>query len=280
MIVPVLLVSLASIPVWFALSLVTLGMASHVSGPITAVFISLLGMRVALAFKGDRRRTDFKTLALYSVLYGICFTITLAAIALVSAVIGLIFTLWQMGEPISLDALKEAAERAPLGFAFLALGGQLVLAYVLIAAGYSAMAVPMASAARGAGHGAPSRGFFNGFGRNFIPLFCIFLVAILLQFAFEAFTFLLAQIPLFLSIFSVVLTGDLPDFDLQVILKGLASCAALLWVNALMWSASALALLKFEGNDTPGTPATPALAANAEPAPDIRALRKSRERSF
>ncbi|MEO1107091.1 MAG: hypothetical protein AAFX90_04135 [Pseudomonadota bacterium] len=277
MIVPVLLISLASIPVWFVLSLVTLGMASHVSGPITTMFISLFGIRVALAVKGDRRRTEFKTLALYSALYGIFIAVVLAAITLVAGVVALIFTLWQLGEPISFGTINEAMEQNSPGFFFLAFGSNVTLIFVLLAAGYSAMAVPMASAARGAGHGAPSRGFLNGFGRSFIPLFCIFLVAILLQFAFEIFTFLLAQIPLFLSIFSIVLTGEFPDFDLQVILKGLASCAVLLWINALMWSASALALLKFEGNETPRTP-TP--TANEEPAPDIRALRKSRERSL
>ena len=279
MILPTILISMASIVVWFILGLVTLGLANHVSGPVTTVFISLFGMRVALAMKGDLRRTDFKTLALYSIIFGVLFTVALATMAVVASIVSLMFTLWQLGEPMSLSALTEAAENAPLGFAFLTLGSDLILIYALIAAGYTTVAIPMASAARAAGQGAPSRGFFFGFGRNFLPLLCVFVLAVLLQFFFDLFTVIYAELPLVLSVVSLIITGELPDFDLVFILKGLAAGAALLWINAWMWSASALALLQFDNSDTAQT-SPRAKSDTTEPAPDIRALRKSRERSF
>lgn len=277
MVGPVILISLASIIVWFFLGFVTLGFASYVSEPITAAFISLFGIRVALALKGDMRQTDLKILALNATLYGVFFMVALSGLALLANAAGVLFALWQLGQPISLSALTEAAEPVLVSFAFLAVGSKMIVACVLLAALYTVMAVPMASAAREAGFGASGRGFFNGFGRSFIPLFCVFFVSIFLQFFFGLFTAVFAMLPLVMSAVSLILTQSLPDFDPAFILKGIASAAGVLWLNSWIWSVSALALLKFDDSDVQPAPApSPA----AEPAPDIRALRKSRERSF
>ena len=277
MIIPVILISAASVIVWFFLSFLTFGFANYVSEPITAAFVSLFGIRVALALKGDTRQTDLRTLALNAVLYGVFFVVVVGGMAIIANVVAVLFALWQLGQPISLSALAEAAEPVQVSFAFLAVGSKMILAYILLAVIYTVMAVPMASAARGAGSGAPGRGFFNGFGRSFIPLFCVFFVSIFLQFFFGLFTALFAIFPIVLSVVSLVLTQSLPDFDPELILKGIASGAALLWLNAWIWSVSALALLKFEDSDVrPVQAQSPA----AEPETDIRALRKSRERPF
>ncbi len=164
-----------------------------------------------------------------------------------------------------------------MSFTFLAVSSKMIVACVLLAAIYAVMAVPMASAAREAGFGAPGRGFFNGFGRSFIPLFCVLFVSIFLQFFFGLFTAAFAMLPLAMSAVSLVLTQSLPDFDPALILRGVTSAAGLLWLNSWIWSISALALLKFDNSDAQPTPARP---SSSEPAPDFRALRKSREQSF
>ncbi|WP_120634680.1 hypothetical protein [Ruegeria sp. EL01] len=197
MIFPVILISVASMVVWAILNIVTLGMASYISGPVTAVFISLFGIRAALAIKGDLRRTDLTILALNSLLYGVFFIAVIGGLAVFANVVAVLFALWTLGEPISLSALSEAAKPIQISFAFLAVGSKIVLAYILLAVVYTVMAVPMASAARGAGQGALSRGFFNGFGRSFLPLFCVFFVSIFLQFFFDVFTALFAISPSF-----------------------------------------------------------------------------------
>lgn len=139
------------------------------------------------------------------------------------------------------------------------------------------MAVPMASAARASGYGASDGRFFTGFGRSFIPLFCVFFVSIFLQIYFGVITFLYALVPLVISFFSLGLTQSLPDFDPDFILKGVLASAALLWLNSWLWSVSALAVLKSEPSGAPRTPARPPVA---DAATDLRALRKSRDQSL
>nr|WP_321249776.1 hypothetical protein [uncultured Ruegeria sp.] len=64
MVFPSLAISLASIVVWMVLDIFTLGLAGHVSEPITSAFISLFGIHAALALKGETRRTDYRALVL------------------------------------------------------------------------------------------------------------------------------------------------------------------------------------------------------------------------
>ena len=55
MIVPVLVISLASVVVGTVLGIFTLGMANYISGPVTTAFFTLFGIRTALA---DLRQTQ------------------------------------------------------------------------------------------------------------------------------------------------------------------------------------------------------------------------------
>ncbi|WP_157054229.1 hypothetical protein [Ruegeria sp. 6PALISEP08] len=188
-----------------------------------------------------------------------------------------VFSLWKLDLPISLTAVNDAADSVQTSFVLLTFGSTAIVLYIIYAAVSAAMAVPMASAAQEAGYGAPSRGFFFGFGRSFIPLFCVFFFSILLQFYFGLLTALFALLPIFISVISIILTQSLPDFDLDLILKGIAASAALLWLNSWIWSVCALAFLKHSGDaPLPATSPQP----GPETATDIRSLRKSRERSF
>jgi hypothetical protein len=276
MIVPFLVISLASVVVWTVLGVLTLGMAGYVSEPVTTAFITLFGIRAALASKGDKRHTDYRAMILYSVMYGLFFAAVLAALKLIINVSAVAFAMWQVGEPFSWSAMQNAAESTQIAFALIALGSNATVMYVALAVFYALMAVPMASAAHSAGHRAPSHGFFNGFGRSFVPLFCVFFVSIFLQFYFGFFTALYALMPILLSVVSIVNAQTLPNFDLEVILRAAAAGGALLWLNSCLWSISALALLKSEDTDAEYSPPP----SETEPAQDIRSLRKSRERSL
>ncbi len=201
----------------------------------------------------------------------------LGALSIVVRVASAVFSLWKLDLPISLTAVNDAADSVQTSFVLLTFGSTAIVLYIIYAAVSAAMAVPMASAAQEAGYGAPSRGFFFGFGRSFIPLFCVFFFSILLQFYFGLLTALFALLPIFISVISIILTQSLPDFDLDLILKGIAASAALLWLNSWIWSVCALAFLKHSGDaPLPATSPQP----GPETATDIRSLRKSRERSF
>ncbi len=275
MIVPVLVISIASTVVWAVLGIFTLGMASHVSEPITTAFFTLFGIRAALELKGDTRSTDYRAMALYAAMYGLFCAAALTVLALVVNLSAVAFAMWQVGEPLSWAAIQDAAEATQIAFAFIALGSSMIVMSFVLAAFYAVMAVPMASAAHSAGHRAPSHAFFNGFGRSFVPLFCVFFVSIFLQLYFGFFTALYALLPILLSVVSILTTQSLPNFDLEIILRGVAASGALLWLYSWLWSIAALAFLKFQATDAED----PAQSSDAESAQDIRALRKSRERS-
>ncbi|WP_282119570.1 hypothetical protein [Ruegeria atlantica] len=277
MIVPVLVISLASVVVWTVLGIFTLGMANYISGPVTTAFFTLFGIRTALALKGDKRHTDYRAMALYSVMYGLFFAAVLWVMKLIVAVSGIAYALWQIGEPISWAAFQNVPKPALGAFGLLAGGSSLIVMCFVWAAFYAIMAVPIASAAQSAGHRAPSHAFFNGLGRSFIPLFCVFFVSIFLQLYFGFYTAFYALLPILMSVISILTVQSLPNFDLEIILRGAAAGGALLWLNSWLWSVCALAFLKFEGDDTV---AVAAPSPDLETATDLRALRKSRERSF
>ncbi|WP_170401145.1 hypothetical protein [Ruegeria arenilitoris] len=276
MVVPVLVISLASIVVWTVLGILTLGMASYVSEPITTAFFTLFGIRTALELKGDKRHTDYRAMALYSVMYGLFCAAVPTILALVVNLSAIAFAMWQVGEPFSWTAIQDAAKSTQVAFAFITVGSSLIVMSIVLAAFYAAMAVPVASAAHSAGHRAPSHAFFNGFGRSFVPLFCVFFVSIFLQLYFGFFTALYALMPILVSLVSILTTQSLPNFDLEIILRGVAASGALLWLYSWLWSIAAVAFLKSQDTDTEQRAQTP----EAEPAKDIRALRKSRERPF
>lgn len=209
-------------------------------------------------------------------MYGLFFAAALWCLTFIVNLSAILFAIWQVGEPFSWSALQNAAESTQVAFALIAVGSKLIILFLVLAAFYAVMAVPMASAAQSAGLRAPSHTFFSGFGRSFIPLFCVFFISIFLQIYFGILTAVYALLPTILSIFSILTVQTLPDFDLEIILRALVASGALLWLNAWLWSVSALALLKSKDKGAPSATTAP----TAEPAQDIRALRKSRERSF
>jgi len=275
MIVPILVIIIASPVIWALVSIPTAGYSGYLSPSVTATLISLYGIRMAFAVRGDIRGTDFKILILYAVIYGTFFFVVLGFLVVLANFAGVLFATWQTGTAMSLSAIKDTALSTPLAFTIFAVSGKLIVAFVALTLSYVLMAVPLASAAQAAGSGAPSKGFFYGVGQSFLPLLCIFSVAFFAQIFLEMFTFFFALIPLVLSVFSLVMTQSLPDFDAELILKGLASGIGLLWLNAWVWSASALALLKYDGGSV--APRRPTATPEPEASIDIRALRKSRE---
>lgn len=275
MIVPFFVIGIASMIVWTVVNILTLGLASLVSGPITATFISLFGIRVALAIKGDMRRYELSVLILNAARYGLFIFVLNSILIWVSNLATALFASWQVGEGLSFWTVKEATESAQIAFTFLWLGSNAIVVTVVLAATSAAMAVPLASGAREASHRAPSARFFYGVWQSFLPLLCVFLVTSFVQIYFQLFSFLYTTVPIFMSVVTLIVAQTLPDFELDFILKGVAATAGLVWLNAWAWSASALALLKFDRDPTSQPNTT--RSADAPTSADIRALRKSRE---
>ncbi|WP_171176835.1 hypothetical protein [Ruegeria sp. HKCCD8929] len=274
MILPILAIMVVSSILWGLLNLVSGGYLSFLSGPITATFIGLFGIRTALALMGDNRRTEYEILILYSVLYGVFLLIAKGGALLLSDIAAVAYADWRLGDAVSFRNFLNAEKSLQLAFGFYALSAKAVVSLVMYTSVCVVMAVPLASAARAAGRGTTSAGFFAGAGRSFIPLFCIFAVSFFLQFFFELFTSLFAMIPLLLSVISVVFSQTIPDFDLDALLKGAAASAGLLWLHSWIWAASAVALVKADQSSEQQLTAAPAQAATTI---DMRALRKSRE---
>ncbi|MFY2824450.1 hypothetical protein [Ruegeria sp. MALMAid1280] len=162
MIVPVLVISIASTVIWAVLGLFTLGMASYVSEPITTAFFTLFGIRAALELKGDTRHTDYRAMALYAVMYELFCAAALTVLTLVVNLSAMAFAMWQVREPLSWAAIQDAADTTQIAFAFIALGSSIIVMSFVLAAFYAVMAVPMASAVLSAGH----RAVLLSFDRN------------------------------------------------------------------------------------------------------------------
>ncbi len=274
MIFPVLAIVILSSVVWGLLNLISGGYAGFISGTVTATFISLFGIRVALSLLGDNHRTAYETLVLYSVLYGLFLLIAKGAVLMLSDVVAVAYAEWKFDGGITIRNFVNAERSLQVAFSLHAMSAKAIVSMVFYTTVFVVMAVPLASAARGVGHGTMSVGFFNGVARSFIPLFLIFSVSFFLQFFFDLFTFLFAIVPLFLSIFSIVIFQSVPDIDLDVLLRGLAASAGLLWLHSVIWAASALAFVKYDGASKPSRGSAP---SQVETNTDMRALRKARE---
>lgn len=274
MILPSLAIIAVSSIVWSLLNAISAGYANYLSGPITTTFFTLFGIRVALSLMGDHRRTVYETLILYSVLYGVLLLIAKGAALMLSDIAAVVYADWKLGEAISLRNFANAEESLQFAFGFHALGAKAIVSLAMYTAVHVVMAVPLASAARSAGQGAVSESFFNGFGRSFIPLFCIFAVSFFFQFFFGLFTSLFAVLPLILSFVSIVFFQTVPHLDVDILLNGIVASAGLLWLHSWIWAASAVALAK-----TDRSPKEPRESASSEveAVTDMRALRKSRE---
>lgn len=274
MILPSIGIFIVSMLVSGVLSTFTGGLAGILSVPVTSAFFALFGIRVALSMKGNHSRTEYKILTLYAFLYGIGFLIATGLIALLTAGTALLYASWQTGTGFSVtDYLRTSSPMQP-DFAFHTVSAEMVVTLLLAAAVNALMAVPVASAARAAGSGAMSAGFFQGFGRSFVPMFCIFALVSVLQYFFGIFTLLFALAPIMMSVVTFVFSGSLPDIDLWVVLSGIAASVGYLWMNCWTYAAAALALGEnseaIAKKSAPPTPPRPTQM-------DIRSLRKSRE---
>ena len=217
MILPVFAITVVSTIVWSLLNAITGGYATYLSGSITATFVSLFGIRVALSHLGEYSRTEYEGLILYSVLYGVFLFIAMGVALTLVDIAAILYADWKLGEAISFRNIANAKQSLQLAFAIHAFSAKAIAALVVFTAVQVAMAVPLAGAARAAGHGSMSAGFFNGFGHSFMPLFFIFAVSFFLQFFFDLFTFLFATLPIFLSVISIVFHQTLPDFDPEIL---------------------------------------------------------------
>lgn len=150
MMLPILAIMVISTIVWSLLGLVSGGYASYLSGPITAAFISLFGIRAALSLIGDNRRTDYQTLILYSVLYGIFLFVAKGGALMLSDFAAVLYADWKFDGAISLRNFANAEKSLQFAFAFHALSAKTVVSLVMYTAVYVVMAVPLANAARAA----------------------------------------------------------------------------------------------------------------------------------
>jgi len=157
-----------------------------------------------------------------------------------------IYTHWKYGEAISLTSFVNTDKLLMSAIGYQELTLQAVVSFAIYVAICVIMVVPLASVARSAGRGAKSAGFFDGAGRSFIPLFCIFSVSIFFQFFFGLLSVLMVSLPIALALLSMLITQSLPDLDHIRILQGLAVSGGLLWLQSWTWAAAALALVKNE----------------------------------
>ncbi len=275
MIWPLLGVFVVATVIWGILSMLSLGYSDVISGPITATFIALMGMRAAFSVLGDNSKTSYDILALYAVLYGLVLMIAKAGAVLVSNFSAVIFADWQLGTAVSVQNLVNAERALQSGFALYAISANIVFTFVLYTLVHVAMAVPLASAACRAGHRSKHTGFFHGFGRKFIPLFCVFTLTFFLQFFFNLISAFFALLMLFGSFVAMIFFQTVPDFDPEFIITGVLAGLGLIWLHAWGWTASAMALI--DSDQAMSEKQTKVQAFNPTPELDLRALRKSRE---
>lgn len=275
MILPVLAVFIVTTVVWGLLSSVTGGYLAHVSGPITATLISLIGIRAALTLLGEGDRISYDILILNAVLLSIFMLVAKATAMILVDVVALTFAGWQTGTGLQFLRLANAEQEITRDFAVNAIGVKAILGLAMVSMVSALMAVPIASQARAAGAGTHSSHLFHGFGASFFPLFCVVAVSFFLQFFFSMLTTLHAVIPLVLSIFSLVFSQAIPNVDLELVLKGAGASFALLWLHSWVWSASALALKQLDGAEMPKPKQETPNATTTTM--DLRALRKSRQ---
>lgn len=287
MILPLIGITIASTVIWFVLGILTLGMSGLISVFTTSAFITLFGIRKALELKGDRSHLDLKVMATYSVAFGAVLTILAAIIGSLAVGLSLFVAASQLDETITLQNTDDSARAV---FAMNVLSIFAVLSLLGASALNAMFAVPLAAAARTAGSGAKSTKFLQGFGSSFIWLFPIFIFSYFFQFFFDlfhliffAFGTLAFQLHQLISQIAAAIgsegqTGLLEMLDTVspvAIAYSLLSVFALIWLQSLIWSASALALIKHEGKTEERSK-----VAKQDAAPistDLRSLRKARE---
>ena len=276
---PALGILLLSVVFWIVVGIFTLGISGLISGPATAAFLSLVGIRAALSFQAPLPSTEFKLLAAYSVAYGVMLAVGKKALVTASILVAIFATTWSLEGLSSAWSLEDADQSVQTMFVLRTVSLHAILSAALLAALPAALAVPMAGMAHSLSAGAPSRGIFEGFGRSFLPLCLIFFLCTFFLFFFHIFSFIFILVPFALAkAYADLVSFNFSAIEIDFVLKAVGALLALGWVNAWMWAASALAFRKYEETN-PAGPAGRAKAA--QPAPeivtqDIRALRKAR----
>jgi len=279
MLVPLIGIFLASAVIWPILSVLTVGLSDYVSEAATAAFITLIGIRTALSLKGDHRNTDFKSVALYSVSYGVLLSIAKSVMILAAfAVILLIADTSFINLSAFMRNPESAEEIVQRSFDQVGLPWNMLILTPFLVATPVLFAVPMAAIAQSSGHGAHSEGLFWGIGKCFVPLFIIFTISYALQFFFGLLSFIYLMLPaLIVALSAFINAPETFSVDLSTISRGLMYFAALLTAQAWLWSAAALAFLSTKRRREARAPAPQ--DAVADMAMDLRSLRKSRQHS-
>ncbi len=289
MIVPLFVILFASGFFWLVVGIFTLGLSSHISIGVTMVFISLYGTRIALELSGERSFPDIKMMIYYAFFYGTILQVTLFVTLFGSAVLSAF-----MVETFPQIAIFRDASATPQNPSELASDLNTFSIFVLLAVFsyavvHTALAVPMAGAAQSTGHRSQTNRLFSGFGSSFLALLPIIVLSIFVQVFFKIYAFIIVFFGLLLLKLTIAmnliaaffgsderLTWELFETqDISIFLKGLLALFVVVWLQSLIWSASALALKKHQKKATRLKAET--RQQNAPAPADLRALRKSRQ---
>ena len=249
------------------------GLAGVVSGPISTVFLGLVGVRIALAHLGDRSAADHQFIFLQAVVFALIFYFAKGIAIVASQLIALAFAGWQTGVGFSVAGIVSADQSLQTLFLLNTFAINTVVGWLLYAAVFAVLAIPFANAARSSGRGDRGHGTFFGFGRQFVPVFVVYAVSVFLQFFLGLYHFVVAIVPLVIGLILVVSNQVVPNVEWEIILRGVAASFGLLWLQAWTWSACALALKAVDKADGGMTAKAPVKAHDV----DVRELRKSRE---
>ena len=290
MIIPIILIFIASTALSLILGIFTLGVSGLIIPPATTAFIALYGMYVALELLGKRGLIDWRVMINYSIAFGVILGL-LKVIGLFAIQYLSIFAAQQsLGLNVSLHSLQTADESLQSAFTFSLISILALLSLTFLSALQATFAVPMAAAANSAFQKSHSFSLGEVFGKSFLPLFLIAVVTLFLQLFFEifgAFAFLFGTIVFQIAVFAELVSNSLSDsgvaglvdlFSLinpKATLIGIASILAVLWLKAWFWSAAALAFTKHEKVGTKYK--TLASQPPAVTPQDLRSLRKARE---
>ena len=270
-------IMLLSVIFWLIVGIFTLGLSSLVSGSVTAAFISLIGIRAALSCKKELPRAEWNMLAAYSGIYGILLGIAKMVAVTLALSIAIFLTEWNLGDVKTVFSIEDAEERVQIAFAVQAISLNAILSLIFISLVPAAMAVPMAAAAQSISKGAQGSRLFEGFGSSFLPLLLIFMVYYFFMFFFKIFAVLFLTFPLLLlRAYTSAIALDFSSVPVDELIPVTLAMLAFLWLNAWVWSASALAFRKYNktAEIQKPKPAEPEVAAQ-----DFRALRKARGQS-
>gem|GEM_PF-810039 len=290
MIMPLIAIFVVSAIISSILGILTLGLSTLITGPATLAFIALFGMHVALDQKRQAGLLDLREMISYSVVFGL--TLSLFKLIGIGAVLALSVLAAQqnLGLELSFKNLIPANENLETAFSINVLSFLGLFSLIVLAAIEALFAVPMAAAAHSAGHKFKRKSFEQGFGKSFLPLFVIAAISLFLQFFFQIFSvFILVFFTFAFQITWFVETAGerisengmdglielLGQIDPTATLIALASVFVVIWLQAWIWSAAALAFLKH--NDTEIKRPVSTRQVPAVTPTDLRALRKARD---